>query len=56
MGGLMIYIVPYYRMTEDVCQIFTDNFSDISVYRFLDGEFGKFKQIAVLGPEAAGKR
>lgn len=49
MGGLMIYIVPYYRMTEDVCQIFTDNFSDISVYRFLDGEFGKFKQIAVLG-------
>lgn len=39
----------YYRMTEDVCQIFTDNFSDISVYRFLDGEFGKFKQIAVLG-------
>ena len=45
----MIYIVPYYRMTEDVCQIFTDNFSDISVYRFLDGEFGKFKQIAVLG-------
>ena len=36
MGGLMIYIVPYYRMTEDVCQIFTDNFSDISVYRSLD--------------------
>ena len=31
MGGLMIYIVPYDRMTEDVCQIFTDNFSRLCI-------------------------
>ena len=49
MGGLIIYIIPYYRMTEDICQIFTDNFDDISVYRFMDREFKNFKQIAVLG-------
>lgn len=48
-GGLMVYIVPYYRMTEDICQIFCDNFERVSVHRFLDGEFKKFKQVAVMG-------
>ncbi len=48
-GGLMVYIVPYYRMTEDICQIFCDNFEQVSVHRFLDGEFKKFKQVAVMG-------
>lgn len=60
-GGLLIYIVPYYRLTADVCRILSDNFSDLSVWRFTDGEFQKFKQAAVLGlrkrrgedPEAA---
>lgn len=49
MGGLLIYIVPYYRLTEDVCRILTDNFSDLSVWRFTDREFAKFRQITVLG-------
>lgn len=48
-GGLMVYIVPYYRMTEDICQIFCDNFEQVSIHRFLDGEFKKFKQVAVMG-------
>lgn len=48
-GGLMVYIVPYYRMTGDICQIFCDNFQQVSIHRFLDGEFKKFKQVAVLG-------
>lgn len=33
-GGLMVYIVPYYRMTEDICRIFCDNFEQVSVHRF----------------------
>ena len=49
MGGLMNFIVPYYRMTDDVCRIFCDNFTDVAAYRFTDAEFPKFKQIAVLG-------
>lgn len=48
-GGLMVYIVPYYRMTEDICQVFCDNFEQVSIHRFLDGEFKKFKQVAVMG-------
>ena len=48
-GGLMVYIVPYYRMTEDICRIFCDNFEQVSIHRFLDSEFKKFKQVAVMG-------
>ena len=48
-GGVIMYIVPYYRLTYDICRVLCDNFGDISVYRFLDGEFSKFKQIVVFG-------
>lgn len=47
--GVMVYIIPYYRLTFDICRVLCDNFRDISVYRFLDDEFSKFSQIAVLG-------
>lgn len=47
--GVMVYIIPYYRLTYDICRILCDNFRDIAVYRFLDKEFSKFKQVAVLG-------
>jgi len=48
-GGLLVYIIPYYRMTPDICRVLMDNFDDLSVWRFTDGEFQKFKQVAVLG-------
>lgn len=48
-GGVIIYIVPYYRLTYDICRVLCDNFDNISVYRFLEGEFSKFKQVVVLG-------
>ena len=48
-GGLLAYIIPYYRLTSDICRILTDNFDDLSVWRFTDDEFSKFKQVAVLG-------
>ena len=49
MGGLMIYVVPYYRLTEDLCQIICDNFEQVSMHRFLDKEFKKFKQVVIMG-------
>lgn len=48
-GGLLVYIIPYYRLTPDICRILSDNFEEISVWRFTDGEFQKFKQVAILG-------
>lgn len=48
-GGLLIYIIPYYRLTPDICRILCDNYAELSVYRVTDSEFKKFKQIVVLG-------
>lgn len=48
-GGLMIYVIPYYRLTPDICRVLVDNFEDLTVWRFADSEFRKFKQVAVLG-------
>jgi len=48
-GGLLIYIIPYYRMTDDICRVLSDNFSDISVWKFYGNEYKKFKQVAVMG-------
>jgi hypothetical protein len=48
-GGLMIYIIPYYRLTADICRVLCDNFDDLSVWKFMDSEFKKFKQVAVMG-------
>ena len=48
-GGLLIYVIPYYRLTPDICRVLVDNFDDLSVWRFTDAEFKKFKQVAVLG-------
>lgn len=48
-GDLLIYIIPYYRLTSDICRVLCDSFDDLSVWRFTDGEFKRFKQVAVLG-------
>lgn len=48
-GGLMIYIVPHYRLTPDICRILCDNLTDITVHRFTDDEFKKWGQVAVMG-------
>ena len=47
--GLLIYIIPYYRLTPDICRILCDNFEDLTVWKFTGGEFQRFKQAAVLG-------
>lgn len=48
-GGLLIYVIPYCRLTPDICRILVDNFDDLTVWRFTESEFRKFKQVAVLG-------
>jgi len=48
-GGLIIYIIPYYRLTADICRVLCDNFDDLTVWKFTGGEFKKFKQVAVMG-------
>ena len=38
-----------YRLTEDICRMLAANFSDLSMWRFTDREFARFRQVAVLG-------
>lgn len=30
-GGLLLYVIPYYRLTSDICRILCDNFENISL-------------------------
>lgn len=48
-GGLLVYIVPNYRVTSDIARILCDNFTGLSVYRFTGKEFDRFRQVAVFG-------
>ena len=48
-GGLLIYVVPYYRLTPDICGILAENFAELSVWRFTDKAFSRFHQAVVLG-------
>lgn len=48
-GGLLIYIIPYYRATPDVCRVLCENFVNLRVYRFFGKEFDRFKQVVFLG-------
>lgn len=48
-GGLLVYIIPYYRLTDDIASVLTSNFNELQIYRFLPREFQRFNQIAILG-------
>lgn len=48
-GGLLVYIIPYYRLTPDLCRVLCDNFEDLTVWKFTGSEFKRFQQAAVMG-------
>jgi len=48
-GGLIMYIIPFYRITADIARILCDNFTDLSVYKFTGKEFDRFRQAVVFG-------
>lgn len=47
--GVLVYIVPQSRVTEDVAKILSYRFEDFNAYRFRDGEYEKFRQIVLFG-------
>jgi len=48
-GGLLVYIIPFHRLTADICRILCDNFDDLTVWKFSGSEFKKFKQMVIMG-------
>ena len=48
-GGVLIYIVPPYRATPDVCRALCENTENLRVYRFLGAEYERFHQVVFIG-------
>lgn len=49
-GGLLVYIVPRKILAmPNAAKFLAAHFSDISVFRFPDGEYERFHQVAVFG-------
>ena len=48
-GGILVYIIPYYRATPDICRVLCENFTDLRVHKFIGKEFERFKQVAFIG-------
>lgn len=55
-GGILIYIIPYYRLSDDIADVLAEYFDELSVYRFKENIFNKFKQIVVLGKKRRKER
>ena len=47
--GVLVYIIPQKRLTRPIAELLASNFTDLTVYRFPDGEFERFGQIVILG-------
>lgn len=48
-GGVLFYILPFYRLTPDIARCLCDNFTKLSVYKFEEKEFRRFRQIVIAG-------
>jgi len=48
-GGLLIYIIPFHRLSADICRVLCDNFDDLTMWKFASDEFRRFKQVAIMG-------
>ena len=51
-GGLLIYIIPYHRANEAVCRTLAAYYKNLSVFRFRDNEYKKYKQVVFFGIRA----
>ena len=51
-GGLLVYIIPYHRADSSVCRTLATYYKNLSVFRFRDSEFKKYKQIVFFGIRA----
>jgi len=48
-NGILVYIVPQPRVTEDIAKILSYRFDAFYGYRFPDGEYERFKQLVLFG-------
>jgi len=47
-GGILIYIIPQYRITAHIAKRLATHFRDVRIYRFPDPEFAQFRQVVIF--------
>jgi hypothetical protein len=52
-GGVLVYIIPQYRLDKAIARLLASRFERINVFRFPDTEYGDFKQVVVFGVKKA---
>ncbi|WP_248283788.1 DUF6094 domain-containing protein [Ureibacillus chungkukjangi] len=54
-GGLMMYVIPHYRFADKkIARFLATHFSEISIARFTDENFGEYKQCVFIGRKKRG--
>ena len=48
-GGLLIYIIPQYRLDARMARFLATYYTDLRAYRFPDPEYDDFRQMVVFG-------
>ena len=47
-GGILIYIIPQYRISAYIARRLSTFFQDVRIYRFPDPEFADFRQVVIF--------
>ena len=47
-GGILIYLIPQYRISNYVAKRLAINFRDVRIYRFPDPEYDDFRQVVIF--------
>jgi hypothetical protein len=47
-GGILIYIIPQYRISPYIAKRLATHFRDVRIYRFPDPDYADFRQVVIL--------
>ena len=48
-GGILVYLIPQERLDSHIARMLSYRFEEVSVFRFPDKEYQRFKQIVIFG-------
>jgi len=52
-GGVLVYLIPQYRISGYIAKRLATHFQDVRIYRFPDPEFASFRQVVIFAVKRA---
>jgi predicted RNA-binding Zn-ribbon protein involved in translation (DUF1610 family) len=52
-GGVLVYLIPQYRISGYIAKRLATHFRDVRIYRFPDPEFARFRQVVIFATKRA---